>query len=157
MPIRMTDGGHHLRAFGRRAHFDEAAAREVSRVRRSGASVGLLVLEIEGFERIDEDHGERLLGAVATVIAEQTRAPDLCFRWEPAEFVLLLPETSRFGATELALRIRGVCAAEHRLPGGGPLRLTAGIAELAEEQEAAGLLAAAYRDLKRARELGGVP
>ena len=139
--------------FGNRLAFDEAVSREVSRTRRSGAALSLLALEVDDLQSADET----LLGAVSETIASQVREPDLCFQWGGGEFFLLLPETSRRGAMELARRLRGVCAAEHRLPDGQPLRLTAGLAQLGPDQDGAGLLQAADTDLLHAKQADAGP
>jgi diguanylate cyclase (GGDEF)-like protein len=138
---------------GDRFAFDEAVGREISRTGRTGAALSLLVLDMEESQSVDE----ALLGGIEGTIVAQVRQPDLCFRWEGRKFVLLLPETSRAGASELARRIRGICAAEHRLPGGEPLRLTAGIAQLGPDQDGDGLLEAADRDLLRAKQASTQP
>ena len=136
-----------------RLTFDDAVSREVSRAGRSGAALSLLLLDVDDLQPADET----LLAAVAQTMASHVREPDLCFRWEGDKFLLLLPETARRGAMELARRIRGVCAAEHRLPDGQPLRLTAGIAQLGEGEDGTGLLEAAERDLERAKRATAGP
>jgi diguanylate cyclase (GGDEF)-like protein len=150
-----------LTEFGTRFAFDEAVGREVSRTRRSGAALSLLILDVDDLKSVNESQGrhwgDQLLRAIAGIITAQVRLPDLCFRFGGDEFVLLLPETSHPGAMELARRIRGICAAEHRLHGGQPLRLTAGIAQLGPDQDGAGLLDAAGRDLRRAKQASAQP
>jgi diguanylate cyclase (GGDEF)-like protein len=157
----VDDRRDQLTGFGSRIAFDEAVGREISRTRRSGAALSLLVLDVDDFRSVNEDHGrdrgDRLLKAVAGIIAAQVRKPDLCFRWGGDEFILLLPETARVGAMELARRVRGVSAAELHMPGGRPLRLTAGIAQLHEDEDAAGILEAAWTDLVRAKRLSADP
>ena len=149
-----------LTTFGTREALDEAADREVARCRRSGASLSLVVFDVDEFGAVNEAHGrargDQLLKAVAGVIVIQVRKPDLCFRWGGDEFAVLLPDTPRSGASELARRIRGITAAEMRRPDGRPLSLTAGIAQLAEGQDPSTLLENAGRDLLRAKRATGV-
>ncbi len=138
---------------GDRFAFDEAVSREISRTGRSGAALSLLVLDVDEAQSVDD----ALLRVIEGTIAAQVREPDLCFRWEGRRFVLLLPETSRWGAMEMARRIRGVCAASHHLAEGQPLRLTAGIAQLGPDQDGHALLEAADSDLARAKQATAGP
>ena len=139
--------------WGDRFAFDDAVSREISRAGRTRSALSLLVLEVDESQAVDE----ALVGVVEGTIAAQVREPDLCFRWEGRRFVLLLPDTSRWGAMEMARRVRGVCAASHHLPGGQPLRLTAGIAQLDADQDGAALLEAADSDLARAKQAAAGP
>jgi predicted signal transduction protein with EAL and GGDEF domain len=70
-----------LTAFGNRLAFDDALSREISRTRRGGAALSLLVLDVDDFKSVNESHGrdrgDELLKAVAGIIAAQVREPDL--------------------------------------------------------------------------------
>jgi diguanylate cyclase (GGDEF)-like protein len=70
--------------------------------------------------------GDRVLVALAQLLAENVRSHDVLARMGGEEFVIVLPDMSSERATEvcsrLAERIRG-----HRWPPGGPARVTVSI------------------------------
>lgn len=59
------------------------------------------VIEIQGRERAD-----RVLATAAALIAGAVRGSDFVARWSETRFLLLLPDTGRTGAAELAEKIR---------------------------------------------------
>jgi diguanylate cyclase (GGDEF)-like protein len=148
-----------LTGLGNRLAFNEALEREIARSRRTGAPVSILVLDLDGFKGINDRFGhpvgDQTLKAVATGMLSAVRVPDTCFRWGGDEFAVLLPETGREAGAEVGERLRG--AIRSPLPGGAPVGLTYGIAELADGQGAAELVAAADSRLLEAKRRSGQP
>jgi diguanylate cyclase (GGDEF)-like protein/putative nucleotidyltransferase with HDIG domain len=74
-------------------------ARELGRARRTGSQFSLLLLDLDEFKRINDEHGhldgDRALQEVARVLQQTTRAYDTCIRYGGDEFVILLPECGR--------------------------------------------------------------
>lgn len=144
-----------LTGLGNRRAFDEALAKEVSRSRRAMTPVCAVSLDLDHFKSINDRfghlQGDRVLKAVAGVIIAEAREPDLSFRWGGDEFVLLLPDTDRDGAEEMGGRLRRAVATGIRLPNGEPVGIGYGVAQLVGNQSATELLAAADRDLMRAK------
>ncbi len=102
-----TDG---LTGIANRRRFDETLAREALRAQRGGASLSLLMVDIDHFKAYN-DHfghpaGDRCLQAVAHAMRDCVRRPaDLLARYGGEEFVLLLPDTDAEGAAEVARQL----------------------------------------------------
>jgi diguanylate cyclase (GGDEF)-like protein/putative nucleotidyltransferase with HDIG domain len=69
-------------------------AREVGRARRTSSQFSLLLLDLDDFKTINDEHGhlagDRALQEVASVLQETTRPYDTCIRYGGDEFVVLL-------------------------------------------------------------------
>lgn len=70
----------------------------------------LLVIDIDEFKKVNDEHGhvagDRVLKAVAAVLDEQRRSSDILARYGGEEFTVLLPETSLTQAKVMAEKIR---------------------------------------------------
>jgi diguanylate cyclase (GGDEF)-like protein len=98
---------------------------EYERTSRYGGKFSLLMLDLDGFKSINDDHGhitgDRFLRSIAATIRDELRAADLACRYGGDEFCLLLPETGIRGARTIAERIRR--AVGERIVVVDPLRL----------------------------------
>ena len=67
----------------------------VESTERSGASYAVVMLDLDYFKRINDEHGheagDRVLVAFADLVRRNTRKLDRLFRFGGEEFVLLLP------------------------------------------------------------------
>jgi diguanylate cyclase (GGDEF)-like protein len=72
------------------------AARELRRAQRCRASVAVLILDLDHFKSVNDDHGhlagDEVLSAVANALRAEVREHDLVGRFGGEEFVVLLPE-----------------------------------------------------------------
>jgi diguanylate cyclase (GGDEF)-like protein len=91
------------------------AARELRRARRGRSAAAVLILDLDHFKSVNDDHGhlvgDEVLSAVAGAIRAEVREHDLVGRFGGEEFVVLLPDLAagEAGTTELfsiAERIR---------------------------------------------------
>ncbi|MBO9687181.1 MAG: diguanylate cyclase [Mitsuaria chitosanitabida] len=94
-----------------RRRFNEAAAEEWRRARRSGGSLGLVLADVDAFKRYNDQmghlKGDEALAAVGAVFAASVgRAGDLAARYGGEEFVVLLPGADRAAAADVAEHIR---------------------------------------------------
>ena len=93
-----------------RRHAEETAQREVTRARRGGQPLSLILLDIDHFKSINDCYGhlvgDEALKAVAAECQQTVRAEDVVARWGGEEFLILLPDTGLQGASELAERLR---------------------------------------------------
>ena len=149
-----------LTGLARRHVFEEALRRETARLRRSGGSVAVVLIDLDHFQRINDTHGHRtgdaVLARVGRLLRHSARNLDLPARLGGEEFGVLLPDTGLEGAAAFAERFR---ARLHDLsiPGPrGPVHVTAsaGLAvgdELADPDD---LLDAADIALYRAKAEG---
>lgn len=104
----MTDG---LTRLANRRHFDEALHTEFYRLKRSGAPLSLIMIDIDHFKKFNDSYGhiagDNCLKQVALGIKNITgRAHDIVARYGGEEFAVILPETDDQRATALAERIR---------------------------------------------------
>jgi len=112
-----------------RGYFDEEFRREVERSNRTHASFALLMVDVDYFKRVNDEHGhaagDMALRTVAQLLKGNLRQVDIVTRYGGEEFALLLPGTSEQEASLAAERLRRVI--EHTpiaLENGGELRLT---------------------------------
>jgi diguanylate cyclase (GGDEF)-like protein len=93
-----------------RRHFDEYAELELQRVKRSGHTNSVLLLDIDGFKSINDDNGhevgDALLSSLSILLRSELRPFDLIARYGGDEFVILLTNTNRDQAYSIAERIR---------------------------------------------------
>ncbi len=82
---------------------------EWQRARRYGLPLSLLMIDLDGFKRVNDlgGHaaGDRVLRAVATAIRSTLRGSDYGARWGGDEFMILAPHTTRNAAVQLAERV----------------------------------------------------
>ena len=102
-------------AYNRRT-FHEIAEREMSRARRAGQPLSIVMLDIDHFRAINETHGHRtgdlVLQALAEVLRKALRQEDMLVRYGGEEFLVLLPDVPGPGAVIVAGRLRKAAAAE---------------------------------------------
>ena len=83
------------RLYNRRA-FNHRLRVEAARSRRYGTQFALVVLDVNGFKKINDRHGhmagDAALARVADLLSHQMRAPDAAFRIGGDEFALILTE-----------------------------------------------------------------
>ncbi|HET9142393.1 GGDEF domain-containing protein [Actinophytocola sp.] len=92
----------------------DAARRELERAGRHGTTVGVLIIDLDHFKQVNDDHGhlvgDEVLVAVAKAINGQVRGYDLVGRFGGDEFVVLLPGIAGADLAAVAERIRGTIA-----------------------------------------------
>jgi diguanylate cyclase (GGDEF)-like protein len=93
-----------------RRGFQERVEAELADALRSGQPLALLMLDLDGFkavnDRLGHAAGDELLSWVASAARSAVRPTDAIGRLGGDEFALLLPETARGGAEEVAFRLR---------------------------------------------------
>lgn len=148
-------------AYNRR-YLDEMLDRELRRSVRSRRPLGLLMLDLDHFKRLNDAHGhaagDAALRALTRFIGEHVRAEDALCRYGGEEFCLLLPGASAERSRALAERLRrGVRELEvvHEGERVGPLSLSVGVALAPRDGlEPDALLRAADGALYRAKQEG---
>lgn len=102
-----------------RRYLEESLNREMARSSRSGASFSVLMMDIDHFKRFNDtfghDAGDSVLQEFARTLRETARQSDIVCRYGGEEFVVVLPDTDRAGATTRA---------EHLLTAVRDLRVT---------------------------------
>jgi diguanylate cyclase len=92
-----------------RRQLEERMREEMGRAKRYGQGFSVIVLDIDHFKRINDEHGhvagDRVLRAIARRLFDEKRASDFLARYGGEEFVMLLPETPLENAVRLAEKI----------------------------------------------------
>lgn len=105
--LAVTDG---LTQLANRRRFDEELAIELGRVRRHGRSLSLMMLDIDLFKRVNDEHGhpagDAVLFQLAQLIRARVRGHDLAARIGGEELAILMPETALSGARVVADELR---------------------------------------------------
>ncbi len=134
-----------LTGLANRRKFGEELARELERSRRFGLELGLLILDIDHFKRINDTRGhpvgDEVLAGIAAAIGMSLRNIDLACRYGGEEFALLLPATPGQDAVVVAERVRSAVADRPLGPDGDiHVTLSAGVAAYPDDGETAGEL-----------------
>ncbi|MFV9503458.1 MAG: diguanylate cyclase [Oscillochloridaceae bacterium umkhey_bin13] len=112
-----------------RRSFYEAAQRELERARRLGSTLAVILLDIDHFKLVNDEHGhqagDRALEAVADLLRASLRTADISARYGGEELVVLLPDTSPEAALAVAERLRRGMHLLTLQSERGPIHLTA--------------------------------
>ncbi len=149
------------------AHFQSAVESELSRCRRRCSPATLVLLDIDGFSRINEEEGHtagnRLLVDLAdlirSVLGPRSRrippgVPALAARYGPDQFAILLPETTKEEARRLAEELARRIEEEETLLKRATVSM--GIAAMPEDgQTRRDVIEGATHALRAAKQSGG--
>jgi two-component system cell cycle response regulator len=102
-----------LTGTGNRRFLEMALVREIERARRFGREFGLLMVDIDYFKQVNDEHGhlrgdEVLVEVVRRIESAVRSGVDTVARYGGEEFVVLLTETDAAGALAAGERIRSV-------------------------------------------------
>jgi diguanylate cyclase (GGDEF)-like protein len=145
-----------------RSTFHEIAEREISRARRAGQPLSMIMVDIDHFRPVNESFGnhagDELLQKIAGLIRSALRKEDMLVRYGGEEFLVMLPEVPGPGAVVVAGRIRKAVEAEPLIVEGKSVSLTVSVgvsARLDEGPESIeSLLARAEQALALAKQRG---
>jgi len=118
-------------AYNRR-YFMEAAGREASLAARAGGGFSIVMLDLDHFKAVNDNHGheagDAVLVAAVGRIRRTLRAADVLGRLGGEEFYILLPRTGMEDACAAAERLRACMSSEPvRLPTGDGIAVTASL------------------------------
>jgi diguanylate cyclase (GGDEF)-like protein len=140
-----------------RRYFHETLAREVARAHRYGRQLALVVFDLDDFkainDRIGHLAGDSVLAETAERVKDVVRSADVACRVGGDEFAVLLPESVASDADQLYHRLLGAVGSR---PVGqaGRLSVSAGIAELRDDDDPTSFFERADEALYRAKERG---
>lgn len=91
-------------------HWTEMARRELARAARDNVTLGILMVDLDHFKRVNDTHGhlagDAVLKAVADALRRESRDYDVAGRFGGEEFVLLLPGINTENLLTRAERLR---------------------------------------------------
>ncbi len=109
----------YLTGVNTRGYFMQQAELELARAIRYGSNLSMFMMDIDFFKQINDRYGhsagDGVLKKLADVCRETLREVDIIGRVGGEEFAVLLPETDRIEAAEVAERLR-VAIADARVP-----------------------------------------
>lgn len=139
----------------------EFTRRAREQIRRHGAPVALLLLDLDHFKRINDTYGhpfgDTVLRLFARTAAQQLRADDIFGRYGGEEFALFLPGVGASEAQAIAERVREAFERAARTVQGEPVAATVSIGIACEERsrgELSSLVQRADRALYQAKADG---
>jgi len=138
--------------------FHEQLRAEVRRARRHNRALSLVLVNLDGFRRLNEEHGrlsgDRILGEAAHRLAGSVRQGEIVSRIGADHFAWILPETEGLNGWIGAERARRSISSTP-FPGIGIVTASAGVIDLEDVDDADELLALAGLALLRAKATGG--
>lgn len=153
----LTDG---LTGAGNRINLDNVLGREVDQAHRYQQPLSILVLDLDHFKSINDQHGhvagDYVLKMVASTLKAGSRCVDMTFRFGGEEFVVLLNKTDIAGAKITAERVRrnieSLCL--HYGNKQIPVSISVGVAGLGHGEDKETLLKRADKALYQAKVNG---
>ena len=117
-------------AYNRR-RFDELGGRDIELSRRSGKSVGVLMVDLDLFKRVNDEYGhhvgDELLIAAYGAFKAALRSTDILARYGGEEFAVLLPDSGAEDSVSVAERLRARIEGLSIPCGGKSVRVTASV------------------------------
>jgi diguanylate cyclase (GGDEF)-like protein/PAS domain S-box-containing protein len=122
-----------------RRRFEEELERHLAEGRRYGMTGALLVLDLDGFKAVNDEHGHKagdhVLCAVADALTHRLRESDIVARIGGDEFAVLLPRGSSAEAEKVCGSLEQAIPAEVPAPGDHRIELSIGFAPFEEGVE----------------------
>ena len=151
-----------LTGLGNRHSMQESFPREILRCKQDDLPVSLIMIDVDHFKEFNDRFGhiagDRVLSAVSRILSMQFRSRDVLIRYGGDEFAILLPQVDADAAFAIADRVR-VCVSGDTADGSDsliqiPIRISMGVAELAEHGTLDDLIRNADAALYRAKRAG---
>jgi len=121
-----------------RRHFFDLAQQELARAQRYGHSLSAIMLDLDHFKQINDQHGhlagDCVLQTTAKRIRDNIRDIDILGRYGGEEFSVLLPNTALSGAQEIAERVCKIIGSEDVNVNGEEILVTASLGLVSVEE-----------------------
>ena len=142
-----------------RGFFDDTLAVQLASARRARTRLAVLLVDVDHFKRINDNHGhsegDRALRLIAQTLVGASRGSDIVCRYGGEEFCLILPGASPDSALLLAGRIREAVPVACVRDDLGAVTVTIGVATYpGDGMEGDAIMRAADRRLYRGKGAG---
>lgn len=143
-----------------RRGFDILAEQALQEAQRDSSPLCAVLVDLDNFKLINDKHGHLAGDEVLRRFAEQLRGAlrqsDILCRWGGEEFILLLKNTDRHAAHELAEKLRQHCAEQRYAVDDATLQVTVslGLSQWQPGESLHALLGRTDRALYRAKQAG---
>ncbi len=136
--LAVTDG---LTSLYNHRHLHERLALEVERSGRNGLPLSLLMIDVDHFKHYNDSHGhpagDELLRQLARIMRDGRRANDFVARYGGEEFAVVLVDTPKLTAAQVAERLREQVSefpfAHSASQPGGKLTISIGVASFPDD------------------------
>jgi diguanylate cyclase (GGDEF)-like protein len=122
-----------------RRYMEESLERELRRSVRRESPLGVMMLDLDHFKRVNDTYGhaagDTLLRAIGALLLAHTRGEDIACRYGGEEFTLILPDSSLEDTWRRAEQLRKAVKQLHVRHGGEPLgvvTISVGVASFPE-------------------------
>jgi two-component system, sensor histidine kinase LadS len=130
---------------------------EIERSKRYQKPLSLLLLDVDHFKAINDNHGhpagDSVLRDIASLLKQHSRTSDSVGRWGGEEFVIVCPETHLEGAAQLAESLKETVG-KHSFNIERSVTASIGITSLREDDTLESLMERVDRALYQAKENG---
>jgi diguanylate cyclase (GGDEF)-like protein len=141
--------------------FSNRLPEELQRAKRYRHQLSLVMVDIDYFKKFNDTHGHQAgnvaLNHLAGILANTVRETDIVARYGGEEFALILPETTKRLAHEMASRVRANVEASPVVVNGNHHRITISLGVATFPRDCStweSLTECADKALYRAKELG---
>lgn len=146
-----------LTGLSNRLRLDQVLGEEAARKARSGAPVSLILLDLDHFKAVNDQHGhpvgDRVLVVTGQILKAGSRRTDEVGRWGGEEFLVVCRDTDLAGACALAQSLRERIAS-HCFEGVGYRTASFGVAQLADGEDVGSMMSRTDVALYRAKRTG---
>ncbi len=113
-------------------HLQDRVRQETARASRSHSPLSVLMVDLDDFKRINDEHGhlagDRVLRAIAGALRAAVRTSDVVARYGGDEFVVLMPDTDAPEAKQVAQRAaEAVAELAHPMSDGSKVHITCSV------------------------------
>jgi diguanylate cyclase (GGDEF)-like protein len=133
--LSLTD---ELTEVGNRRNFEVRIREEINRSTRFGHAFSLLLLDIDGFKKFNDEfghpQGDAVLRSLGSLMRSMSREGDVPCRIGGEEFAFILPETGKSDAVAFAERMRRGVEGTIKAPDGSrPITVSVGLAAFPDD------------------------
>lgn len=116
-----------------RRHFEQVADMEISRTRRYGEPLSLILVDVDQFRLVNEksgmNAGDLVLKELALRMKKNLRSVDMLARWGDDEFAILTPHCPARSALKVAEKLKAIIAGDS-FSEAGRITISCGLTEL---------------------------